>query len=437
MRFVDRQDAGRQLAARLAPLRAVRPLVVALPRGGVPVAAEVAKHLEAPLDVLVVRKLGHPRQPELAVGALGEGGVVVLDPQASTRLGVTEADLVDTMAREQAELERRVRQYRRGRPRQSVRDRTVIVVDDGLATGATARAAIEVLRRAGAGRIVLAVPVAPADALSELGRVADEVVCLTAPPDFRAVGLWYREFGQVTDDEVARLLAGFGSLAPDAAGEEEVAIACGPVSLGATLTTPPEASALVVFAHGSGSSRFSARNRFVAGALQDEGIGTLLLDLLTGDEEDDRGHVFDVGLLAHRLVVATGWASDRLGPSLPTGYFGASTGAAAALVAAARLGHRVRSVVSRGGRPDLAGAALADVTAPTLFIVGGADEGVLDLNQRAAAQMVRAPHHLVVIPGATHLFPEPGALEAVARYAVRWFAGTLPSTSTVSGSTRP
>jgi putative phosphoribosyl transferase len=206
MRFADRKQAGSQLAERLELLGLHDPIVVALPRGGVPVAAEVAARLGAPLDVLVVRKIGHPHQPELAVGALGEGDVVVLDQHAITQLGVTPEALASAEARERTELGRRVARYRGQRSRIAVRGRTVVVVDDGLATGASARAAIEVLRRSGAAHVVLAVPVAPAETLETMRLLADEVVCVATPADFRAVGRWYERFGQVSDDEVAALL---------------------------------------------------------------------------------------------------------------------------------------------------------------------------------------------------------------------------------------
>jgi len=181
---------------------------------------------------------------------------------------------------------------------------------------------------------------------------------------------------------------------------------------------------VVVFAHGSGSSRHSPRNRAVAERLQREGFATLLLDLLTAEEEaaDRRtGHLrFDIGLLAGRLLSATGWL-DRTAAYRPAlGYFGASTGAAAALLAASQLGDRVGAIVSRGGRPDLAGAALPAVSAPTLLIVGELDRTVLDLNRQAARQLAGV-HELAVVPGATHLFEEPGALAQVAELAANWF----------------
>jgi pimeloyl-ACP methyl ester carboxylesterase len=194
-----------------------------------------------------------------------------------------------------------------------------------------------------------------------------------------------------------------------------------PLGLAGTLNVPEAATALVVFAHGSGSSRFSPRNTMVARALNEKRIATLLFDLLNLAEEDQRAKVFDIELLADRLGDVIRWieAEPEL-KRLPLGLFGASTGAAAALVAAARLGDRVGAVVSRGGRPDLAGAALPAVRAPTLLIVGGADFGVIELNQEALARM-RAPKQLEIVPGASHLFPEPGALEEVIALAASWF----------------
>lgn len=191
------------------------------------------------------------------------------------------------------------------------------------------------------------------------------------------------------------------------------------------LASPQSPRGVVVFAHGSGSSRHSPRNRMVAAALHRQGLATLLFDLLTGDEAEDRRKVFDIALLAGRLGEAIDAVSRWPAASTRSvGVFGASTGAAAALVAAADRPDAVAAVVSRGGRPDLAGAALPRVRAPTLLIVGGADTEVLALNEQAAAHL-RAPCHLAVIPGATHLFEEPGALEQVATLAADWFATHL------------
>lgn len=193
------------------------------------------------------------------------------------------------------------------------------------------------------------------------------------------------------------------------------------------LEIPHRAVGLVLFAHGSGSSRHSPRNNHVAGVLRAAGVGTLLMDLLTPMEDRDYARRFDVDLLARRLLDAARWVTaEDATRTLPLGFFGASTGAAAALEAAAVLGDAARAVVSRGGRPDLASPqALARVTAPTLLLVGGHDSGVIELNQQAYDQL-RCKKELVIVPGASHLFEEPGTLEAVAARAAGWFAGHLP-----------
>jgi putative phosphoribosyl transferase len=441
MRFRDRVEAGQQLAELLKPFRDENPLVLALPRGGVPVGYEVARALGAPFDVIVVRKLGAPMQPELGVGAIAEGGALWVDSWLLRELEISPEQLEQIAHREAAELERRVVLYRGGRPPPSIEGRTVIVVDDGVATGGTVRAALRALREHRPGRVVLAVPVIAAETARTLRREVDDLVCVFAPEYFDAVGAWYDEFSQTTDEEVKSLLdtAREASLhrrpapaapSPAAAEPDEVALPCEGGSLEGLLQIPRSAHGLVIFAHGSGSGRHSPRNQHVARVLGDAGLATLLLDLLTLDEEridEVTGHLrFDIEFLARRLIVATRWAMQRPDARhLPIGYFGASTGAGAALVAGAQIPNLVRAIVSRGGRPDLAGAkSLALVKAPTLLIVGGRDEEVLQLNREAMA-LLQVERRLVVVPGATHLFEEPGALDAVARLAAGWFGQHL------------
>jgi pimeloyl-ACP methyl ester carboxylesterase len=208
-------------------------------------------------------------------------------------------------------------------------------------------------------------------------------------------------------------------------GGTETQVRIPPLGLEGALALPQEATALVAFAHGSGSSRASPRNARVAAALREHRLGTLLFDLLTEEEAQDRENVFDIPLLAERLLLATRWLGERPETrELPLGYFGASTGAAAALVAAARAEREIGAIVSRGGRPDLARSALSRVRAPTLLIVGGRDPTVLELNRAALAEL-RCPKELAVVPGATHLFEEPGTLEAVMDLASGWFADHL------------
>ncbi|MFB7590098.1 alpha/beta family hydrolase [Streptomyces sp. NPDC056169] len=422
MDFTDRTDAGRQLAARLGHLKGQDVVVLGLPRGGVPVAAQVADALDATLDICLVRKLGVPQQPELAMGALGEGGVRVLNEHVLRETGVGERDLAAVEEREHVELEQRTQRYRGSRPPVPLDGRTVVVVDDGLATGATALAACRVVRAKGAARIVLAVPVAPRGWTARVGGEADETVCVREPDFFYAIGQFYRDFSQTTDAEVLACLDRSRAARGPVVRDSDVRIPVTGATLGGRLAVPDGATGVVLFAHGSGSSRHSPRNRAVAAALNRAGLGTLLFDLLTESEATDRAHVFDTPLLAGRLASVTEWlAGEPGGSDLPIGYFGASTGAAAALWAAADPSSGVAAVVSRGGRPDLAGEHLARVRAPTLLVVGGRDALVLDLNRRAQA-LLRCENRLTVVPGATHLFEEPGALEEVAELATDWFA---------------
>jgi putative phosphoribosyl transferase len=206
MRFRDRKDAGRRLARVLAAMDMHRPVVLALPRGGVPVAAEIAEALHAPLDVFVARKIGAPGRREYGIGAIAEGGEPLFDRWSVRALGIPEGQLAELAEDERHELDRRVRSYRGGRSLPPLGGRSVVLVDDGLATGVTAEAALRALRDRGLSDLVLAVPVCARDSASRLGSLA-EVVCLYCPEDFRAVGLWYDEFGQTTDDEVLDLLA--------------------------------------------------------------------------------------------------------------------------------------------------------------------------------------------------------------------------------------
>jgi putative phosphoribosyl transferase len=438
MLFVDRADAGRQLARRLLYLRGADAVVVALPRGGVPVAAEVARELRAPLDVIVVRKLGVPFQPECGFGAVGEGGATVIDDDMVRQARLTRQAIAGIQARERARLDRRVAQLRAGRPPVPLAGRVAVVVDDGIATGSTARAACLVARARGASRVIVAVPVGAAGAIASLRHHADEVVCLHTPAPFVAVGDGYQDFSQVPDAEVAGLLGAAVTCpeARDAAPDPtDVTVDAGGVLLPGSLVIPPDADGLVVFVHGSGSGRHSPRNQFVAAGLNRVGLGTLLVDLLTPAEELSRANVFNVALLAARLAAITRWLRDQPGiAAIPLGYFGASTGTAAALAAATATPRLpVTAIVSRSGRPDLVGGRLAMVRTPTLLIVGGADTMVLDLNQRAQAQL-KCESRLAVVPGATHLFPEPGALSRVTDLATDWFGRHFTRTGAIAAA---
>lgn len=408
--FIDRADAGRRLAPQLRHLAKENPVVLGLSRGGVPVAFEIAKALDAPLDVALVRKLGVPGRPELGFGALSEDGVRVLHESVMRAAGVTSEVAARVAERETAAIEEQAARLRAGRARVPLAGRTVIVVDDGIATGSTARAACEMARMHRAAKVVVAAPVrAPGTTLPD----ADEVFCLSEPQGLRSISEWYENFDQVDDDEVIALLDRAAVAVP-----HETVSGTDAFEGEVELTAPQGAGGIVVFAHGSGSGRHSPRNQRVAATLNHARLGTLLFDLTRPGED-----VFDIPLLAVRLRRGTAWVRERM-PTARIGFFGASTGAAAALMAAAELGDEIAAVVSRGGRPDLAGARLSEVTAPTLLIVGERDKQVLGLN-RAAQQQLHCPNKLEIVPGASHLFEEPGTLQVVAELASAWFVRHL------------
>ena len=450
MIFKNREEAGWQLARKLARYAGRKDVVVlGIPRGGVEIAFPIAQALGVPMDVFLSRKLGVPGQEELAFGAVAADGTRYLNPRIVAVAGIEDEEMERIAAAALRLLKEREARYRAGREALDVTGKTVILVDDGIATGASMEAAVRMLKKMQPERLIVAFPVAPVGICPRLRREADEVVCLDEEPEFFAVGQFYRDFSQVSDEEVVDLMqkskaiaageAGANSLAmaeaggddpPDppavAEGEEtDVRVKVNSLKLEGLLHVPRNCVGVVLFAHGSGSSRFSPRNRYVANVLQQRQIGTLLFDLLTSEEERMDSATawlrFDIPMLAERMVGATEWLEEYLGTrKLPFGYFGASTGAAAALVAAAEVPEKVTAVVSRGGRPDLAGDALEQVKAPTLLLVGGLDGVVVGMNEEALERLT-CEKKLQIVPGASHLFEESGTLETVAEAAAAWF----------------
>jgi putative phosphoribosyl transferase len=440
MTFENRNDAGRQLAKKLGVFaNRADVTVLGIPRGGVVVAYEIATVLHVPLDIFLSRKLGVPGHEEFAFGALAAEDGRYLDEEIIRVAKISPQQIERITAEVRATLNQRAAAYRGNRPPVQVAGRVIILVDDGIATGASAYAAIKALRQMKPGLLVLAVPVVASSSYAWLQPMVDQMVILSAPEDFYAVGQFYKDFSQVQDKEVITLLQRaeqFSSVPREISqshsteDKTEVLIDLEGARLEGDLSVPANASGLVLFAHGSGSSHRSPRNQYVAKMLQSHGIATLLFDLLTPEEEmidqTTSRFRFDIGLLAQRLAGATRWAQEQATTRLlPLGYFGASTGAAAALVAAARLPQLVTSVVSRGGRPDLAGDSLPGVRASVLLLVGGKDELVLALNRKALQKLHCETKRLIIVPGATHLFEEPGALEKVAHAAADWFAHYL------------
>jgi len=440
--FEDRADAGRALARALGAWLGAHPgadpLVLGMARGGVPVARVVADALGAPLDVAVARKLGVPGVEEVALGAIAEGDGRVVGDDVGWYIGVPPHVVACVAARERAELARRARLYRAGRAAPDVRGRTVALVDDGLATGATLRAAARALRAARPARLVVAVPVADATSARELRAEVDDLVAVVCAEPFGTVSAWYEAFPAVSDAEVLAAL-GLPNVsnvpnvpnvpdggAPPPAGPAPRTVTI-PVDGGvveADVEAPEGARGLAILAHGGGSSRRGYRNRYLAGRLRLAGFATLRLDLLTAAEQDadatTASERFDVARIGRRLVAACDWATrDGLPGADRVALVGASTGAAAALLAAAERPTQVSAVVARGGRVDLAGEAASRVRAPTLLVVGGADADTLRWNRETLRRLPRGTR-LTVVPDAGHTFEEPGALGAVAEHAVRW-----------------
>lgn len=448
MIFRDRKDAGQRLARELERYSGRSDVIVlGIPRGGVPVAAEIAEALHLPLDIFLSRKLGVPGHEELAFGAIAAGDGRFLDQNIVHAMGISPDQIEAITVATKKKLEERAQLYRAGKPPCNVAGKVIILADDGIATGASIYAAAQALRQMNPQKIIIAAPVAPASTVNWLSGVVDEIRVLHTPRDFYAVGQFYREFSQVSDEAVISLLRGAeqtmrgGAAKTDSedcsdqandfsAIEQEVQIRAANVMLDGTLNIPADARGIVLFAHGSGSSRHSPRNRYVAGILQSRGLATLLFDLLTHEEEViDRKTAelrFNIPLLGKRLIEVTRWISQNPNTrNLTIGYFGASTGAAAALIAAARLPGIVAAVVSRGGRPDLAGEELGNVGAPTLLIVGGLDQQVIQLNRQALEKLKCGSKQLLLVSGATHLFEEPGTLEQVSTSAAEWLVRYL------------
>lgn len=434
MYFKNREDAGKQLSQLLQKYKNQNVVVYALPRGGVVLGAEIAKALNAPLDLIFAHKIGHPYQPEYAIAAVSEHGQMV--GNRSEIRSVDKNWFEREKEKQMREIKRRRVEYLKGKKGISPENKIAIIVDDGIATGLTMQAAILDLKENNASKIIVAVPMSPRSTAEYIRSMVDEFVGIEVPQDYGflgAIGAYYEYFPQVEDDEVIDLLAKFSKQSEKGAKNIErlIHITHDNITLEGMLKIPQEAEGIVLFAHGSGSSRLSPRNNFVADVLNEGNLATLLIDLLSVKEDQVYETRFDIELLTERLIMVVDWLTEQPETKdLSIGLFGSSTGAAAALEVAAVQSNVIKAVVSRGGRPDLAITVLGKVTAPTLFIVGGNDFGVIELNEEAF-QKLRCTKTFEIIPHATHLFEEPGCLEEVARLAQSWFKKHLPATKKV------
>ncbi|HWC28957.1 MAG TPA: alpha/beta fold hydrolase [Dehalococcoidia bacterium] len=424
MRFHDRKDAGQRLAGLLKEKGFERPVVLGIPRGGLPVAAEVARALNGELAVVVARKLGAPGNPELAIGATTETGASYINTAVAAAVGADQRYIDAEKARQIAEAHRREQLFD-SRRRPPVSGRTVIIVDDGIATGATAIAAVRSIKAEGAERVILAVPVGPTEMLELLRGEADEVVCLLDDPDFWAVGYYYDDFSQVSDDEVRQTLETFtAKMAAKAAIDPSrpTQMERDGIRLAGILTTPAPVGSfpLVIFVHGLGSSKESPRNLVIASRLVEAGIATLLFDLSDhGESSPDPRDGVDA--YAADLEAVFAWArqqseivKDRIGIA------GSSLGAVVAAKALADRKVSPRTMVLRA--PPMEAADFRAVTVPSLVLIGSRDP----LRRQVEAGTADQPQlTLSVVEGASHLFEEPGTLEEATQRTVEWFNSKL------------
>lgn len=430
--FADRFDAGRELAERLAFLAGEDVVVLGVPRGGVPVAYAVAEALDAPLDVIVVRKLGVPFRREVPMGAIGEDGSRILDARVIERAHVPAHELRIAEEKERAVLEAGIAGLRSESPRVDLLGKTAVIVDDAIVTGSVARVAAGIARRLGATRVIVAVPVAAKDSIQNFDA-ADEVVAVATPQVVGSAAEHYRDFSCPSEEGVQVLLASARRRMannglnghPGVAADVEVAIPVGTTTISGTLHVVDSGAALVIFANSNGLGRHSPRNRLCASTLHLAGISTLLVDLLTSDEDVFPANHTDIDLLAGRIVAATAWAVQHSKTAQARiGYLATDNAAGAALRAAGEQGAAISAVVSRGGRPELAGGVLASVTAPTLLVVGSEDTFVLTLNRDVQSHL-RCASKLAIVEGASHTFDEPGTLQEAARLSAEWFTRYL------------
>jgi predicted phosphoribosyltransferase/pimeloyl-ACP methyl ester carboxylesterase len=433
--FRDRREAGEQLAAELARVVRRPAVVAAIPRGGVPVALPVVARLRVPLTVVYARKLTSSMAPELAVGALDEDGEAILDSRTVALLGMDAGDVDRVKTRVGAEIRRRMALYRVPPLSHYLPGATVVLVDDGLATGLTMRAAVAYARRHGAREIVVAVPCASEEAAVRFGTEADRFVSLVVDPDFYAVGAYYVDFASVSDEEVLAMLAEAQKLAERrGAGMRLLFASSRGFELAGELLMPDTADPhpVVVFAHGWGSSKASPRNRAIAEALVGEGISAFLFDF-TGHGES-QGTLADSSEAQQaddlRAAIAVLGTLDDIDTER-LGVAGASSGAAAALRCAAGR-PAVRALVLRSanvageteaGTADVLDAA-ARVTAPTLLVVGERDAPVLDQNE-ALVRALAGPRRLEVVPRGDHLFEDREALARAIELTTAWFSRHL------------
>ncbi|OFZ18990.1 MAG: hypothetical protein A2X94_13660 [Bdellovibrionales bacterium GWB1_55_8] len=418
MLFRDRHDAGKKLAnwiKRHPKHQGTKDAVVlALGRGGMPVAYELARSMNTTLDYLGVDMIHAPSNPQLAIGAIAETAAEPsIQRGMAAALGISPDEMEQTVLHAAKREREAAEHFRKRRPLISVARRTVFLVNDGLCSETAALAAARYLQSLGAAKLVFATPIASTKTIEAIREDYDDVICLQKVLHFTSIAFWYEAFHEVTDQRVMSLLTQAGPVEVSESGNE-VDISDGWLHLPGTLVVPGDAKGLVIFAHGVGSNGQNPMNRQIGSILNEAGFATLLFDLLTSDESSRPSDVYDIPLLAYRVVLATRCVRRWVDPKMPVGYFGTATGAAAALWAASQLGDEIFALVLRDARPDLAKAALPLVIAPTLLLIPENDDIALELNRQGAKRLAKCQVATV-----------PEEQEQMARLATRWYTNSL------------
>ena len=418
-RFENREHAGKTMAETLMQYKHLNPVVLALPRGGVPIAFEIANQLQAPLDVILVKKIGAPGHEEFAIGAVAEDEKPILNHKVIKQYQFNPEEIENIIGNRITEIRNRSKTYRKLTKKIPLEGRNVIVVDDGLATGATMLAAVRWLRTQKINKIIVAVPVSSKEAASEIKKLVDEFISLHTPENFIAVGMWYKDFPQVSDEEVLRLLS--NKIIKPRIIPYNVIIEDENIKLQGIVRIPQNAKGIILFAHGGNGIHKHQIDVFMANSLNNSGFATLLINLLTESESLDQKSAFNVELLTKRLLVATRWVKANHA-GLAIGYFGTSIGTAAAIKASKdRLD--IFAIVSLTGRPDLAHEVLAKTYAPALLMAGANDKTNIPYNKMAKEELTNAK--IVLIPHVAQDFEDPETLKQIALHTINWFKNSI------------
>lgn len=420
-RFQNREEAGRLLGEKLLSYKNQHPVILAVPRGGVPVAFEVAKLLNCPLDLIMVKKIGAPKQPELAVGAVSEDSIPIYNKSLVRALSLKHSYLDQVAKKKIKEVHEQLKEFRGTKIPENIKNRTVILIDDGIATGATLMAAIQFIRQKEPLKIVVASPVGSKENLQRIKKLADDVICLKTPDPFMSVGLWYENFNQVSNEEVIRLLGDSRFLAEES--NSEIVIQDAHTELHGELHLCDHGKDLIVLTSGSELYQHNPRCQTFKEEFLKSGFNVLLLNLYSEKEIQNTTSPVSLATLSRRLILGTEAAITKIKSSpVSVGYFAMGVGAGAALAASAQSARKISAIVSFRGRPDMAEEYWRRIETPVLFIAGENDTSIVSIHNYEKEKLRHAKS--IAIPHTTY-FEEFEPLSEAVEYSLDWFTRFL------------